>query len=135
MALTRGKMELLASVPYPDGVVVRIDQIRNRVESGHGPGSYDGRAYVTVTLTVVNRSTTPIDLNEVVVTATYGSPALVAPPVYEDPKAVDFFGAAAPGASVSATYAFAIPPKNWAGAALQVDLDAAHDPAIFGGAR
>ena len=132
-ALTRGTLSRLATVSYPDGVVVRVDAVRNGVEDGHGPGVFDGRAYTAVTLTVINGSAAPVELNEVVVTATYGSPALVAAPVYEDPRAQDFSGVAAPGGSLSATYAFAVPPKDRGSAAVQVDFDSAHNPAVFRG--
>lgn len=132
-AFAPGTLSRLATVSYPDGVVVRVDAVRNGVENGHGAGVFNARAFTAVTLTVANGSATPVDLNEVVVTATYGSPALVASPVYEDPGAQDFSGIAVPGGSLSATYAFAVPPRDRGSAGLQVDFDSAHDPAVFGG--
>jgi hypothetical protein len=131
--LARGTLSRLATVSYPDGVVVRVDDFNNGVEDGRGPGVFSGRAFTAVTLTVSNGSTAPVDLNEVVVTATYGSPAVVASPVYENPQAQDFSGIAPPGGALSALYVFAIPPKDRGSATLQVDVDAAHDPAVFGG--
>jgi len=132
-ASAQGSMSAGGDVTYSDGVTIRIDDVRNGVEQGQGPGVFHGRPYTVLTLVVLNGSPAAVDLNQVVVTATYGSPAIEASPVYEDPQAQDFSGVAAPGGSASAMYAFAIPPSGRGSAALQVDFDAAHDPAVFSG--
>lgn len=119
---------------YTDGVSLTVNRVSHRVESGEGPGVFPGRPYTAVFLTLHNRSTKAIDLNQVVVTATYGSPARIASPVYEDPAANDFAGTVRRGGSASATYLFAIPPRGRAGVVMVVDFDGAHVAARFTGA-
>ena len=129
-----GGMSEAAVVKYADGVWLRIDRLRHGAEQGEGPGAFPGRAHTAITLSLHNRSSRTIDLTQVVVTATYGSPARVAPAVYEDPGARDFGTRVQPGDSASATYVFAIPPDQLSEVGLTVDFDGIHLAARFAGA-
>ena len=112
-ALAHGKhVAVLVTLPIRTASPFELTTSATVSSNGQGPGVFHGRAYTAVTLVVSNGSPAAVDLNQVVVTATYGSPALVASPVYEDPRAQDFSGVAAPGGSASATYVFAIPPSG-----------------------
>ena len=101
---------------------VTVDRIRRGAESGDGPGEFRGRQYTALALSLTNGSAAAIDLNQVVVTATYGTPARIAAPVYDD-DAVDFSGAVPAGGTATATYLFAIPPQGTAKVTVSVDFD------------
>ena len=70
-----GGLSPASAVRYSDGVWLRVDRLRRGVEQSRGPGAFPGRDHTAVTLSLHNRSDTTIDLTQVVVTATYGSPA------------------------------------------------------------
>jgi hypothetical protein len=84
------------------------------------------------TLRFDNGTDKPIDLDEVVVTATYGNPARVARPTYGE-AARDFYGSVKPGAKAGATYSFSVPTDELDGVRLTVDFDGLHAPATFTG--
>lgn len=130
---TKGSLASNTSVRYRDGVTVTVARGSHRTQKGRGPGTFPGRPHTTFGLTVSNQSTKAVDLSQVVVTATYGSPAHVAAPVYEDSSGRDFSGTVAPRSSASATYAFAIPPGQRSKVVLVVDFDSLHVPATFTG--
>lgn len=129
----RGGFVPTAPVKYPDGVTVTVAKVARGVEQGQGPGVFHGRGHTALTVTLTNGSAQPIDLTQVVVTTTYGTPAQVAAPVYEDPAAQDFTGTVAPGATATATYEFAVPPAQARSAVTTVDFDDAHAPATLTG--
>ncbi len=115
---------------YKDGVSVRIDRVTRSVEKGRGPGVYPGRPHTVLHLTLVNRSAKAVNLNQVVVvTARYGTPARLAPPVYADPAARDFAGVVKPGASATAVYVFSVPTAAVGSVVAVVDIDGVHVPA------
>jgi hypothetical protein len=114
------------SVAYRDGVSVKLTKVSQSVEKGQGPGVFPGRPHTALTLTVVNRSSRALDLNQVVVTALYGSPARLASPVYEDAAARDFTGTVKPGASATAVYVFSVPTTATRSVVAIVDFDAVH---------
>jgi hypothetical protein len=130
----RGGLSKAAVVKYSDGVWLRADRLGHAVEQAQGPGAFPGRSQTAITLSLHNGSTRTIDLTQVVVTATYGSPARVAPAVYEDPAAQDFRTRVRPGGSASATYVFAIPPDQSGKVGITVDFDGVHVAAKFAGA-
>jgi hypothetical protein len=129
----RGRF-LTAPVTYPDGVSVTVTRTRSSAERGQGPGTFPGRPNTVMAITVTNRSAQALDLNQVVVTTQYGSPARVASPVYEASGLDDFAGKVPPGESASATYAFAIPAGQGGRVLTRVDFDGAHHAATFEGA-
>jgi len=129
----RGGFSAAAPATFPDGVSVKVDKVAQGVEQGEGPGVFRGRPHTAFTLSLTNGSTGPIDLTQVVVTTTYGSPARIAAPVYEGAAAADFTGTVAPGATATATYLFAIPPGQAKSAVMTVDFDDAHAPATLTG--
>jgi hypothetical protein len=69
-----------AFVRYSDRVMVRLDKATNGTEKGAGRGIFPGRSYTALSFTITNNSSLPIDVNQVVVTTEYGSPARIAPP-------------------------------------------------------
>lgn len=128
-----GGLSATKPVSYPDGVSVTVDRIRRGAEAGDGPGEFRGRQYTALALSLTNGSAAAIDLNQVVVTASYGTPARIAAPVYDD-DAVDFSGTVPAGGTATATYLFAIPPQGTAQVAVSVDFDGDHVAAGFSGA-
>ncbi len=129
-----GGLSPLATVTYPDGVSLQINGIRTGTEQSDGPGQFPGRAYAVVDLSLENQSAQPIDLTQVVVTATYGTPARIASPVYGNSDAKDFSGTVNSGGTSSATYLFAVPVDQRGVVVLTVDFDANHVAATFTGA-
>lgn len=129
----RGGFTMTTPATFPDGVAVRVVKVTKSVEQGVGPGVFKGRPHTALTLSLTNGSPVPLDVAQVVVTTTYGSPPLVASPVYEDPNAADFTGTVAPGAVATATYVFAIPPAQARSAVTTVDFDNDHAAATFTG--
>ncbi len=130
----KGGFSKAAPVKYSDGVSLSIVRMTARVEKGKGPGVFPGRRYTAISLSLTNGSSRVIDLNQVVVTTTYGSPARLAAPVYEDSEAKDFSGTVKPGASATASYMFAIPTNQKASVTTMVDFDNQHFAATFTGA-
>ncbi len=130
---TAGRFTAASPVKYPDRVTVSVKSIKPGTEHGQGPGVVDGRSYVGLIVRIDNHSRAVVDLNQVVVTTTYGSPARIAAPVYEDPAAQDFSGAVAPGSQASANYYFAVPAQDRADVTTTVDIDAGHGAAVFRG--
>ena len=128
-----GRLARAATVKYGDGVLLRFDRLVHAVEQGEGPGAFPGREQTAFILSVLNRSSFPVDMTQVVVTATYGSPARVAPAVYDGPAVHDFGTRVPPGGSASATYAFAIPRDQLGEVTLTVDFDDRHGAAGFTG--
>lgn len=129
-----GRFSPTAPATYPDGVSLTVNRVKHGVETGEGPGVFPGRPYTAFFLSLRSRSPHPIDVNQVVVTATYGSPARIASPVYEGSAARDFAGTVKRGGSASATYVFAIPPGGGTGVVVVVDFDDTHVSARFTGA-
>jgi len=129
-----GRFSAAVPVRYSDGVSISVDRVTPRVEKGKGPGVFPDRPYVALSFSIVNRSTHSIDLNQVVVATSYGSPARLASPVYEDSTARDFAGTLQPGGSASATYLFAVPTEKRSSVTTTVDFDDRHFAAKFNGA-
>lgn len=128
-----GSFAPTSPVTYPDGVALVVTDVKQAVESGKGPGMFPGRPLTEIGLTLTNQGTSPIELNHVVVTTTYGSPALLASPVYNDPAARDFSGTVAPGANTTATYVFSVPTAQMGIVTTVVDFDGVHVAGIFTG--
>jgi hypothetical protein len=84
-------------------------------------------------LELTNGSGAPLDLNAVIVQATYGSDRAQASPIY-DAESSDFSGALAPGATATAVYSFTIPADQVGDVVLSVDVDGYRFPAVFSGA-
>ena len=134
MSAGSGRFAVTAPVRFADGVVVTVESVKKGAEDGKGPGVIPGRSYVGYNVRIVNKSTRAIDLSQVVVTMTYGEPARVASPVYQDPTARDFAGTVTPGAAASAVYFFAVPVQDRGKVSTSVDFDPTHAAAVFSGA-
>jgi hypothetical protein len=125
-----------ASTPakYPDGLRIKVLRVSQGVEKGRGPGVFPGRTHTALAISLTNGSPHAIDLNQVVVTAIYGTPARIAQPVYKAAPVRDFAGTVKTGQSASAMYAFAIPANQVRKVVVMVDVDGVHAAAKFAGA-
>lgn len=124
-----------APVTYSDGVTLTITKAEKGIETGHGPGVMAGREYVRFTVRLTNGSAKAVNLNQVVVTTTYGASKQLAAPVYtESAGTYDFAGTVKPGASTTALYAFAVPTKQLTRVTMVVDFDGLHTSATYSGA-
>lgn len=124
-----------APVTYSDGVTLTITKAVKGIEKGHGPGVMAGREYVRFTVKLTNGSAKAVNLNQVVVTTTYGASRQLAAPVYtESAGTYDFTGTVKPGASTTAIYAFAVPTKQLNRVTMVVDFDGLHTSATYSGA-
>jgi len=119
-------------VSYADGVSVHITSITQGTVSGQGPGVLTGQPTSTLTVRLDNGSSKALALNEVVVTTTYGTPARVAKPVYDE-GVRDFSGTVSPGKSATAVYRFDIPTDQLAEVTVNIDFDGVHHAATFHG--
>lgn len=117
---------------WSDGASVRVVGATQRVTQGSGPGTRAGQPQTVFTVEVTNGSGAPLDLNSVVVQATYGS-GTQASPLYDD-DTVDFGGSLAPGTTATGVYSFAIPPAELGAVSLSVDVDGYRFPVVFAGA-
>lgn len=133
VAANEGRFTAAAPANFADGVSMTVDKIIRGVEAGQGPGVFHGLPHTAITLTLTNNSARPIDLTQVVVTTTYGTPPRAASPVYGNSAAADFTGIVQPGGKATATYAFAIPPGQARSAVTTVDFDDVHVAARFTG--
>ena len=133
VAAAAGSLAPASHVTYPDGVTLTVTGIKQSVETGAGPGMFPGRPNTAITFKIDNKSSKPIDLNQVVVTTTYGKPARIAAPVYNDKSALDFFGLLRPDATVTATYLFAVPVGQLSKVTTVLDFDGVHAAARFTG--
>jgi hypothetical protein len=120
-----------APAEWADGASVAVTAARQQVSSGSGPGALAGQPQTLFTLEVRNGATGPLDLNAVVVQATYGEGAQ-ASPLY-DGATLDFSGSLEPGATATAVYSFAIPADELSEVSLSVDVDGMRFPAVFTG--
>jgi hypothetical protein len=125
-------VDFTAPAEWSDGATVRVVDAHQQVSGGQGPGALAGQPQTVFSLELVNGSGTALDLNAVVVQATYGSDAVQATPLY-DLDTVDFGGSAEPGASATAVYSFAIPADQLDEVSLSVDVDGHRFPAVFTG--
>lgn len=134
-AVVVGSVGFSAPAEYDDKTVLAITGASKEVESGNGPGVFNGREFVKFELALTNGSDQPIDLNSVVVTAYYGDTNQIAAPVYTaSAETQDFTGTVAPGAQSTASYGFAVPTSDLGNVTMVVDFDAVHSSATFSGA-
>src|SRR4051794_20411201 len=125
--------DFAATASWSDGATVRMSKAHQQVTSGTGPGELAGQPQTVFTLELTNGSDSPLDLNTVVVQATYGSGPTQASPIYDE-QTVDFGGTLAPGDTATAVYSFAIPDDQLGDVTLSVDVDGYRFPAVFSGA-
>jgi hypothetical protein len=117
---------------WSDGATVRVVGAAQEVSQGSGPGELAGQPQTVVTVELTNGTGAPLDLNTVVVQASYAS-GTQASPLYDD-GTLDFGGVLAPGAVATGVYAFAIPAGELGAVTLSVDVDGYRFPAVFSGA-
>jgi hypothetical protein len=125
--------DFTTAAEWSDGASVRVTDARQQVTSGRGPGERAGQPQTVFALELTNGSGAPLDLNAVVVQASYGGDRAQASPIY-DAESVDFAGALAPGATATAVYSFTIPADQVGDVVLSVDVDGYRFPAVFAGA-
>ena len=123
---------LTKPVTYRDGLQVRILSTAQSTITAVGPGALTGKPMTTFKIEFTNRTTKPVDLNQVVVSARYGKGLEPAQPVYVD-GLNDFAGTVAPGKTAATSYAFSIPVADLGLVTLGVDFDGKHTVAVFTG--
>lgn len=121
------------TVGYSDGVSLKITEVTFAAETAKGPGSFPGREYARITLTLKNGSSEAIDLGTVVPTLLDAAGGAL-PKVYAaEADVIDFSGILAPGKTATAVYAFAVPASARDSVTLVVDFDDIHTSAVFRG--
>lgn len=120
-------------VTYRDGLEVEIMKIKQSTVTAEGPGNLTGSPTTTITFELTNSTAKAIDLNQVVVTASYGSPSRIASAMYV-PGSQDFNGTVKPGAKSVASYTASIPVADKCDVSISVDFDGLHSDATFTGA-
>lgn len=118
---------------YPDGIGLRILGVTQQTITATGPGAMTGKPKTTFDIEFANHSRSAVNLNEVVVEVTYGSPSHSAAPVY-DPTVQDFAGTVAAGKTVRTEYAFSIPTADLNHVRMTVRFNQLHAAATFVGA-
>lgn len=121
------------TVEYPDGVALSIDDIAFAEETGKGPGSFPGREFALLEMTIENGSKRELSLSTVVITVLDSDDQPVDPVYADEAKVQDFSGAVGPGKSVTAKYAFAVAKKSQEKVTVVVDFDGVHTSAVFRG--
>jgi hypothetical protein len=121
------------AVSYDDGVSVRIDDVSFGKETSQGPGSFPGREYARLTITIDNGSSDSIDLGTSVLTVLDASGATAVRVYAAEAEVTDFAGTVAAGKSATATYAFALPVDARDEVTVVVDFDGDHTSAVFRG--
>ena len=117
---------------YPDGVTLRVLDVRHGAVTGQGPGYFPGDPTTTLKMRLRNGTDQRIDLSSVVVTAVHGDPRRLARPVYGK-ESSDFHGSAVPGRTSTGTYTFSIPTADLDDVTVWVDFDGRHTAATFVG--
>lgn len=121
------------AVSYKDSVKVEIASVSFDEETSEGPGSFPGREYARLTITITNGSDESIDLGTAVLTLLDADGSPLTKVYAADAEAVDFSGTLKPGKTAQAHYAFAVPSDARSEITLVVDFDAIHTSAIFRG--
>lgn len=119
------------TVDYTDGVTLKITRITHGKVTGKGPGIVQGPV-TTFFVTLHNGSAKTLDLDQVVVTTVYGSPARISSPVYVA-KSQDFSGNIKAGKDAKAVYSFMSSTTHAAKVTVHVDFDGRHTAAVFTG--
>lgn len=122
-----------APVAYGDGVSLAIVGVAFGSETANGPGSFAGREFARTTIELTNGSDAPIDLNTSVLTMLDAGGAALTRVYAAEAGVTDFAGTVAPGDTVTAVYAFAVPADARSNITLVVDFDAQHSSAVFRG--
>jgi hypothetical protein len=120
------------TVRYGDGVNLVVTDVQQAKVTGQGPGEFPGEPKTQISMRMTNGGDDPVRLEQVVVTAIYGSPRRQARPVYDD-RSRDFTGVLKPGSSTTAVYSFSIPKAELGRVTMLVDFDGRHTVATFQG--
>lgn len=121
------------AVSYKDSVEVEITSISFDEETSKGPGSFPGREFARLTITITNGSDKPIDLGTAVLTLLDATGAPQTKVYAADAEATDFAGVLKPGKTATADYAFAVASDARSKITLVVDFDTVHTSAVFRG--
>ena len=120
-------------VSYSDGLHLQVTRVVQGKISGQGPGVFNNRPTTSFDVTLTNSTARPVDLSAVVVSVSYGKPAVEAPPAYDD-RSLDFGGVVQPGRTAKATYGFSVPAAQLGSVTLAIDIDGEHTVATMTGA-
>ncbi len=117
---------------FGGGVTVKVVKTADQTSTDTGPGSIQGQAVVAFTLEFTNRSSQPLPVNTVNVTATYGKAQTPASPANASTD-TPLSGTIKPGASATGVYAFAIPKSARADVSLQLWYAQGKPVVVFAG--
>lgn len=117
---------------YTDGLTVAVRKIEHGTVTDTGAGAMTGQARTVFTLRLTNGSRSPVDLDQVVISTTYGKSRTAASPVYGGDLG-DFAGVVRPGGTATARYGYAIPTSDLGNVVMTVDFDGRHASAVFRG--
>lgn len=120
-------------VRYPDGVSLEVEDVKFGREKREGPGSFPGRDYAVLTLSIANKSSRALSMATVVVTVLDEEGAPVPPVSTDEVDVEDFSGTVDEGETTRAKYAFAVPRSSRSRVTVVVDFDGVHTSAVFRG--
>jgi hypothetical protein len=120
------------AIRFGDGVTLVVTGVDQAKVTDQGPGEFPGEPKTRISLRLTNGSDATLRLNQVVVTAIYGSSRREARPVYDD-RSRDFSGVLKPGSKSTAAYSFSIPKAQLGRVTMLVDFDGRHTVATFQG--
>lgn len=123
---------IVDEVSYSDGLQVAVTEVKSGKIEAVGPGEITGQPFTAMSVTVTNNSKQTIVLDQVIPQVRYGSPARIAPPVYNKDTR-DLSGTLKPGQSTKAIYAFSIPRSDFSNVTFALDVDGQHGLAVFKG--
>ncbi len=120
------------TIRFGDGVMLVVTGVDQAKVTDQGPGEFPGEPKTRISLRMTNGSDAKLRLDQVVVTAIYGTSRRQARPVYDD-RSRDFSGVLKPGSSRTAAYSFSIPKAQLGRVTMLVDFDGRYTVATFQG--
>lgn len=123
---------LTEPVTYDDGVTLSVTGAEFGTEQAQGIGSFPGRSFARLALSLYNGSTAPIDMSNTIVTVLDSDGNEVTPVYAAEADARDFSGVLASGDEANAAYAFALEPGA-TDVTVVIDFDSLHTSAVFRG--
>jgi hypothetical protein len=120
------------TVRYTDGLKLAVTGVDQAKVTDQGPGEFPGEPKTQISLRMTNGGHDTVRLNQVVVTAIYGTARRQARPVYDN-RSRDFSGVLKPASSATAVYSFSVPKADLDQLTMLVDFDARYTVATFQG--
>jgi hypothetical protein len=114
-------------------VALKVEKVAFGSEKKKGPGSFPGREFAVLTLSITNKSPKALSMATVVVTVLDKSGGPVEPVYSDEIDVEDFSGTLREGKTLDARYAFAVPKSSRSQVTVVVDFDGVHTSAVFRG--